>query len=580
MSTARPTRSLLPVAPLNVAKEGRITFFSDATRRRNYELLTYNQGADVPNHSFDEISADNSLPTITTENTQENYEIVIDENKNSDSQFQPLSGRRIIDINYFFRELQEKARHNKLFDCNLNNFQLIGERRLGLLSIFKFECNMCKEVCLVRSDNSNENININIAATSGVIASGIGFSQLKNYVQPWTFQYFPAKYYIKFQDKVYEAWEKTAANSMAAAAKKEKEIAIAEGRIKNGYPVIDVYVDGSWCARSYGSNYKASSGTAAIIGRRTGQVLYLVSKINIAFFVPEQKKNNTVPKQHTCFKNHEGSASSMEAAIIVEGFKASISMYEKVIVNAIRYYKSSEREKCSAILNLHKDIINSVSHAYGDHRMCQDYNCKKKSLQNGLKDIQNSTFLFRINAIISNVASKSRSLIEDVDTNAVECFNNVIAKFIGGKRVNFALKRGYQGRCAAALVSFNSKSAISSVQAAFTNKNPEGRVKEIERRRAHKRKLNIENPTKKRRKLKEVNRMQHEYGPTSSAPDMPDDELNKAKEEFVKNLKVLTMNRHSIERSTVLQKDSSEWLEIRKNLVTPRPTLDLFAKGK
>ncbi|KAL4718464.1 hypothetical protein ACJJTC_017658 [Scirpophaga incertulas] len=103
--------------------------------------------------------------------------------------------------------------------------------------------------------------------------------------------------------------------------------------------------------------------------------------------------------------------------------------------------------------------------------MCQDYNCKKKSLQNGLKDIQNSTFLFRINAIISNVASKSRSLIEDVDTNAVECFNNVIAKFIGGKRL----------------------SQIKILKA---------ELKEIERRRAHKRKLNIENPTKKRRKLK------------------------------------------------------------------------------
>ncbi|KAL4714306.1 hypothetical protein ACJJTC_009658 [Scirpophaga incertulas] len=557
----------------------------------NYELLTYNQGADVPNHSFDEISADNSLPTITTENTQENYEIVIDENKNSDSQFQPLSGRRIIDINYFFRELQEKARHNKLFDCNLNNFQLIGERRLGLLSIFKFECNMCKEVCLVRSDNSNENININIAATSGVIASGIGFSQFEELCSAMDVPVFSAKYYIKFQDKVYEAWEKTAANSMAAAAKKEKEIAIAEGRIKNG--------------------------TAATIGRRTGQVLYIGVKNKYCIFCARAEKNNTVPKQHTCFKNHEGSASSMEAAIIVEGFKASISMYgiiysrmiadgdastyskilnakpyeahnvtvekiecrnhilrnlckklralttdtkyllihrksltnekimsiRKVIVNAIRYYKSSEGEKCSAILNLHKDIINSVSHAYGDHRMCQDYNCKKKSLQNGLKDIQNSTFLFRINAIISNVASKSRSLIEDVDTNAVECFNNVIAKFIGGKRVNFALKRGYQGRCAAALVSFNSKSAISSVQAALTNKNPEGRVKEIERRRAHKRKLNIENSTKKRRKLKEVNRMQHEYSPTSSAPDMPDDELNKAKEEFIQGQLHITQRR-------------------------------------
>lgn len=62
---------------------------------------------------------------------------------------------------------------------------------------------------------------------------------------------------------------------MEAAAKKERDIAISEGRIKNGYPVIDVYVDGTWCARSYGSNYKAPSGTAAIIGRRTKEVLYI-----------------------------------------------------------------------------------------------------------------------------------------------------------------------------------------------------------------------------------------------------------------------------------------------------------------
>lgn len=71
----------------------------------------------------------------------------------------------------------------------------------------------------------------------------------------------------------------------------------------------------------------------------------------------------------------------------------------------------------------------------------------KTDLRNStFKDIQKSAFLFRINAIVGTVANKSRSLIEDVDTNAVERFNSVIAKFIEGKRVNFSQKQGYQAR--------------------------------------------------------------------------------------------------------------------------------------
>ena len=139
-----------------------------------------------------------------------------------------------------------------------------------------------------------------------------------------------------------------------------------------------------------------------------------------------------------------------------------------------------------------------MAHAYGDPRMCQNYYCHKKDNYNEeFKNIQNSTFVFRLNAIISNVAAKSRSLIEDVDTNTVECFNNAIAKYIGGKRTNYALKGGYQGRCHAAVVSFNSKAALSTIQKAFTERSPGGKVEEVENKRALKRKYNVEHPTKK-----------------------------------------------------------------------------------
>lgn len=565
--------------------------------------------------------------------------------KNSYLDIRPVSGRRIVDINYLLRELQEKAHHNNLFDCKSANFQLIGEKRIGLLSIFKFECNMCKETCLIRSESESEtvNVNVNIAAVTGIVATGIGFSQFEELCSAMQIPVFSPKYYMQQQDKVYESWEKTAVASMNAAAEEEKKIAIAEGRIKNGYPVVDVYCDGSWCARSYGTNYKAPSGAAAIIGRRTRKVLYIGIKNKYCLVCARASNKNVVPKEHTCFKNFEGSSSSMEAEIMAEGFKSSIPMYgliygrmiadgdastyakvlkakpyesqsltvekiecknhilrnfckklrglttetkyllahrktltnerimtmRKVIVKSIRHHNSSESPRNTAISVLNRDVINSVAHAYGDHTMCQNYYCNKEKNDNNFKIIQNSTFLFRVNAIISNVAAKSRSLIENVDTNTVECFNNVIAKFIGGKRVNFALRRGYQGRCSAAVVSFNSESAISSVQKTVTNSSPGGIVEKIEKKRAQKRKLNVMNPAKKRKILKETtHNRQHDYGPNSSTPDMPHNELEIAKEDFLKNLRMLTMDRKSIERSTVLQKDSGEWLEIRKNLIT------------
>ncbi|CAG5053168.1 unnamed protein product [Parnassius apollo] len=280
---------------------------------------------------------------------------------------------------------------------------------------------MCENIYTIKSENTHdtEKINLNIAATTGIVASGIGYSQFEELCSAIDVPVFTPNTYTKYQDQVLKKWEQTASSSMAAAAEKEKEMAIEEGQTKGGFPVIDVLVDGSW-----------------------------------------------------------------------------------------------------------------------------------------------------INAIVSSIAAKSRSLIEDVDTNNVECFNSVIAKFIGGKRINFALKGGYQGRCSAAVVSFNTKSAISTVQSAFTGKCPGGNAVIVERKRSQKRKINFEHPKKKRRILKEINKKQHDYGPASAAPDMSPQQLEKAKEEFMKNLKDVTCDRNAIERATVLQRDSSEWLELRKNLVT------------
>lgn len=45
-----------------------------------------------------------------------------------------------------------------------------------------------------------------------------------------------------------------------------------------------------------------------------------------------------------------------------------------------------------------------------------------------------------------------------MDNNAAEHYNSVLCKFVGGKRISFSLRNGYQARCEAAALFFNSGS--------------------------------------------------------------------------------------------------------------------------
>ncbi|GBP52708.1 hypothetical protein EVAR_43909_1 [Eumeta japonica] len=83
--------------------------------------------------------------------------------------------------------------------------------------------------------------------------------------QGFRLQDYECSIFCKLHDKICDEWEEVAAQVMEEAAAKERKAALDEGRTKNGIAVIDVYVDACWSMRSYGNNYKASSGAAAII---------------------------------------------------------------------------------------------------------------------------------------------------------------------------------------------------------------------------------------------------------------------------------------------------------------------------
>ena len=67
----------------------------------------------------------------------------------------------------------------------------------------------------------------------------------------------------------------------------------------------------------------------------------------------------------------------------------------------------------------------------------------------------------------------AESLIYNTNNNAVESLNAIIAKCIGGKRLNFAERGSYPGRCAAAVMEYNSNQVHSKLNSVMKKKTPE-----------------------------------------------------------------------------------------------------------
>lgn len=53
-----------------------------------------------------------------------------------------IDGRRIVNISYLFRCIQEINKHEP-FNCGFSEMQIIGENQDGLISRIKLQCKMC-----------------------------------------------------------------------------------------------------------------------------------------------------------------------------------------------------------------------------------------------------------------------------------------------------------------------------------------------------------------------------------------------------------------------------------------------------
>lgn len=250
-----------------------------------------------------------------------------------------------------------------------------------------------------------------------------------------------------------------------------------------------------------------------------------------------------------------------------------MSTHYCIFTGAINQHKlKSDTEHSTA--ELKADIENSVNHVFGSHDECRSYYCQRKDERNYLLEINQTAFYDKIRQYNKYLANNSRSLIFDVDSNAVEQFNAVVAKFVGGKRINYSLNKSYNARCSAAVVSFNCKRPHYALHKTLTKTSPGKNTKLLELRRIKhnsqnllRRKLRQKYFKTKERKVVEQD-TGLDYGENCQKPDLPLEELEKEKEEFLRNLQKTDEERYDLERQTILQGDSGRWLEERRKIIT------------
>ncbi|XP_050306168.1 uncharacterized protein LOC126743213 isoform X2 [Anthonomus grandis grandis] len=236
-----------------------------------------------------------------------------------------IEGRRIVDIQKLFKEIQNLSRHPP-FNCTIADMNILTENRKGLKSSILLKCKMCnleKYLNLFTQDESETSMDINAAAALATISTGIGFTAAEEFMAILDVPFMSPNTYQQHHEFVGEKIRETAWKAMEEAAQEESLLAKELGEVDQyNRPCITVVADGAWSKRSYNVNYDAASGV------RTGKLLFLgIRNKYCSFCAYASAKNMEVIPDHTCYKNWSNTSTSMESDIIVEGFRKSIDMY-------------------------------------------------------------------------------------------------------------------------------------------------------------------------------------------------------------------------------------------------------------
>ncbi|XP_076681864.1 uncharacterized protein LOC143375984 [Andrena cerasifolii] len=239
----------------------------------------------------------------------------------------------------------------------------------------------------------------------------------------------------------------------------------------------------------------------------------------------------------------------------------------------------SKKKLDERIHNLKENLTNVPSHVFGEHKECQklEYFCNKYSDPNRvdyIPQLREDGIYQSIEEAVQNTGqplfTKADSLLHGLNNNAVESFNNIIAKFIGGKSIKFGRGGSYQGRVSAAVVQYNTKEAFSRLSTAM-DKEPTTIVRKLDgrRKRAAEKAMEYKKEAKASSFRNEKQSCDQDYSSSAEKPDMEETVYSSECERHAAILHEWQTMRYKIEMEIRDQANSEKWVDCRKTLLTP-----------
>ncbi|KAJ8892966.1 hypothetical protein PR048_005547 [Dryococelus australis] len=282
---------------------------------------------------------------------------------------------------------------------------------------------------------------------------------------------------------------------------------------------------------------------------------------------------------HKCYKNWQGTYIIMETDGIVAGFQKCVDIHglkligdgdssvHRRLIETLPYRPNSLEQK--------SECRNHILRNYGNRLrdICMKSNFENVELKSLIQEnllrlrtavtkavsyrkAQKKEAIFEVNPVpemkangifleilsaANTVSYHADSLIDYVYINCFELYNSHIAKAVGGKRINICLRQSYQVRCQSAVIAYNKKDELLRViHKTLNNKSSYKKFTELKKKESAKKDNARDFPIADK-----------DYGPDAAVPDMPSDQLEVAKEEYV-------------------QKFTSECIEEKRNYIESR----------
>lgn len=252
----------------------------------------------------------------------------------------------------------------------------------------------------------------------------------------------------------------------------------------------------------------------------------------------------------------------------------SLERIRKCISCAVKYRNNEECDEAEKISRLKSDMANVINHVFGDHANCPAYVkdfCKEE--ENYIPALIESGSYDKLSTPVRKLMYCAKDLLHGESNNIAEHYNSIVAKFVGGKRVNFALSNSFHFKAHAAAVQFNSKKAVTTLYQTVFQKDPPALTQKIELKRLQKavrekerRKKNKENHVRPKR-FNDKKEKGTGYGENCETTDLAADDFEVEKQLLIKTLEENHQNRVANEEKTRAKDRSLLFKKVTANVL-------------